>query len=41
VHAVVLLKAGSIPKTPSGKVQRRMCEARFRDGTLEQSAMSE
>jgi acyl-CoA synthetase (AMP-forming)/AMP-acid ligase II len=41
VHEVVLLKAGSIPKTPSGKVQRRMCEARFRDGTLEQSSMSE
>ena len=41
VHAVVLLKAGSIPKTPSGKVQRRMCEARFRDGTLEQCEKSE
>lgn len=37
VHAVVLLKAGTIPKTPSGKVQRRVCEARFRAGTLEQS----
>src|SRR5271157_2787439 len=35
VHAVVLLRAGSIPKTPSGKVQRRVCEARFRDGTLD------
>ena len=34
VHAVVLLRAGGIPKTPSGKVQRRVCEARFRDGTL-------
>lgn len=41
VHAVVLLKAGSIPKTPSGKVQRRVCEIRFRDGTLEQSAQTE
>ena len=41
VHAVVLLKAGSIPKTPSGKAQRRVCEARFRDGTLEQCAKSE
>ncbi len=41
VHAVVLLKAGSIPKTPSGKVQRRVCEARFRDGTLKQCAKSE
>jgi len=41
VHAVVLLKAGSIPKTPSGKIQHRVCEARFRDGTLEQCAKSE
>ena len=38
VHAVVLLKAGSIAKTPSGKVQRRVCEAMFLDGTLEQGA---
>jgi len=36
VHAVVLLRAGSIPKTPSGKVQRRVCEARFLDGSLDQ-----
>jgi acyl-CoA synthetase (AMP-forming)/AMP-acid ligase II len=41
VHAVVLLKAGSIAKTPSGKIQRRVCEARFRDGTLEHCAKSE
>lgn len=41
VHAVVLLRAGDIPKTPSGKVQRRVCEARFRNGTLEQCAKSE
>jgi acyl-CoA synthetase (AMP-forming)/AMP-acid ligase II len=41
VHAVVLLRAGSIPKTPSGKVQRRVCQAKFRDGTLEQGAKSE
>jgi acyl-CoA synthetase (AMP-forming)/AMP-acid ligase II len=41
VHAVVLLRAGGIPKTPSGKVQRRVCEARFRNGTLEQCAKSE
>lgn len=41
VHAVVLMKAGSIPKTPSGKVQRRVCGAKFRDGTLEQRAANE
>ncbi len=41
VHTVVLLRAGSIPKTPSGKVQRRVCEARFRSGSLEHSAKSE
>jgi acyl-CoA synthetase (AMP-forming)/AMP-acid ligase II len=41
VHAVVLLKAGSIPKTPSGKVQRHVCEARFRDGTLEHRAKND
>lgn len=41
VHAVVLMRAGSVPKTPSGKVQRRVCEARFRDGTLEQRAATE
>ena len=41
VHAVVLLGAGGIPRTPSGKVQRRVCEARFRDGTLEHCAKDE
>ena len=41
VHTVVLLRAGSIPKTPSGKVQRRICESRFRNGTLEGGAKSE
>jgi acyl-CoA synthetase (AMP-forming)/AMP-acid ligase II len=41
VHAVVLLKAGGIPRTPSGKVQRRVCEAKFRDGTLEHSLKTE
>jgi acyl-CoA synthetase (AMP-forming)/AMP-acid ligase II len=38
VHAVVLMSAGGIPKTPSGKVQRRVCETRYRDGTLARSA---
>lgn len=41
VHAVVLLRAGDLPKTPSGKLQRRVCEARFRDGTLVQGAGSD
>jgi acyl-CoA synthetase (AMP-forming)/AMP-acid ligase II len=35
VHTVVLLRAGRIPKTPSGKLQRRACQASFLDGTLE------
>jgi acyl-CoA synthetase (AMP-forming)/AMP-acid ligase II len=34
VHAVLLLRAGSIPKTSSGKLQRRACQAGFLDGTL-------
>ena len=34
-HAVVLLRAGSIPRTPSGKVQRRVCKASFLDRTLD------
>jgi len=35
VHAVVLLRAGHIPKTTSGKVQRHACQASFLRGTLE------
>ena len=34
VHAVLLLRAGSIPKTSSGKLQRRACQASFLSGTL-------
>jgi Acyl-CoA synthetases (AMP-forming)/AMP-acid ligases II len=34
VYTVVLLRTGRIPKTPSGKVQRRACQASFLDGTL-------
>ena len=34
VHTVLLLQAGSIPKTSSGKLQRRACQAGFLDGTL-------
>ncbi|MGF1478106.1 MAG: fatty acyl-AMP ligase [Cyanophyceae cyanobacterium] len=33
-YAVLLLKPGSLPKTSSGKVQRRACRAQFLDGTL-------
>lgn len=35
VHTVALLRAGRIPKTPSGKLQRRACQASFLAGTLE------
>jgi acyl-CoA synthetase (AMP-forming)/AMP-acid ligase II len=35
VHKVVLLRAGRIPKTTSGKVQRHACQAGFLNGTLE------
>jgi amino acid adenylation domain-containing protein len=35
VHAVVLLKSLSIPRTSSGKVQRHLCREAFRDNTLE------
>lgn len=34
VHAIMLLKRGSIPKTSSGKIQRSACRERFLDGTL-------
>jgi amino acid adenylation domain-containing protein len=40
VHAVVLIKGGSIPKTSSGKIQRRACKAEFIAGTLEVLASS-
>ncbi len=35
VHAVALLRPGTIPKTSSGKVRRRACRALFLDGQLE------
>ncbi|AGP41609.1 non-ribosomal peptide synthetase [Sorangium cellulosum] len=34
IHAVALIKPGSLPRTTSGKVQRRACRARFLDGSL-------
>jgi acyl-CoA synthetase (AMP-forming)/AMP-acid ligase II len=35
VHAIVLLKPGSLPKTSSGKIQRGACRAQFLEGTLD------
>ena len=40
VYAVVLIKYGSIPKTTSGKIQRRACKAQFLAGELEVVASS-
>ena len=34
-YAIVLLKPGTLPKTSSGKVQRRACRTQFLDGNLE------
>jgi acyl transferase domain-containing protein/acyl-CoA synthetase (AMP-forming)/AMP-acid ligase II/pimeloyl-ACP methyl ester carboxylesterase len=34
VHAIVLLKTGSIPKTSSGKIQRHACKAGYLDRSL-------
>ncbi len=35
VHAVVLIKPGTLPKTSSGKVQRHLCRTRFVANELE------
>ena len=35
VHEIVLIRPGSIPKTTSGKIQRRACRAAFLEGTLD------
>lgn len=35
LDAIVLIKAGSIPKTSSGKIQRHACRTAFLAGTLE------
>ncbi len=34
LHALALIPHGTIPKTSSGKIQRRACRAAFIDGTL-------
>ena len=34
VYAISLLKTGSIAKTTSGKIQRRLCRSQFLEGTL-------
>ncbi len=38
VEGIVLIKAGSIPKTSSGKIQRHACKRGFLDGSLEEVA---
>jgi natural product biosynthesis luciferase-like monooxygenase protein len=35
VHAVTLVKPGSVPRTSSGKLQRRLCRQKFLSGELE------
>ena len=35
LDAIVLVKAGSIPKTSSGKIQRHACRNGYLDGTLD------
>jgi acyl-CoA synthetase (AMP-forming)/AMP-acid ligase II len=35
VYGIALLKPGSLPKTPSGKVQRQACRTQFLEGSLE------
>jgi fatty-acyl-CoA synthase len=38
-HAVVLLPAGTLPKTSSGKLQRSLCRERYLDGQLDAVAI--
>ncbi len=35
IYAIALLKPGSIPKTSSGKIQRRICKQKYLDGSLD------
>ncbi|MFD2171166.1 amino acid adenylation domain-containing protein [Tumebacillus lipolyticus] len=41
VHAVVLIKPASIPKTSSGKIQRHLCKERYLHGGLDVLLQSE
>jgi hypothetical protein len=41
VHVVLLLRAGSLPRTSSGKVQRHACAAAFEAGSLRVLASSD
>ncbi len=41
LHAILLLKTGSIPKTSSGKIQRHVCRTGFLAGTLEAYAIED
>src|SRR5262245_39487940 len=34
IYSVLLVKAGSLPKTPSGKIQRRACREKYLNGEL-------
>ncbi|HKR94503.1 MAG TPA: condensation domain-containing protein, partial [Candidatus Angelobacter sp.] len=34
-HEIVLVKSGTVPKTSSGKIQRRLCREKFLQGNLE------
>jgi acyl-CoA synthetase (AMP-forming)/AMP-acid ligase II len=40
VHAVVLVRTGTVPKTSSGKLQRQACRDQYLDGTLQQTGDS-
>jgi acyl-CoA synthetase (AMP-forming)/AMP-acid ligase II/aryl carrier-like protein len=40
VHAVALIRTGTIPKTSSGKIQRKACRAEFLSGSLDVVASS-
>jgi amino acid adenylation domain-containing protein/FkbM family methyltransferase len=39
LHAIALLKPGTLPKTTSGKIQRRLCRSLFLEGSLDAIAI--